>query len=300
MKIIKDISSNTQSGVGYQIQNEENVAEDGSFVIHTTFTSTQPDIFDPNISENLTQQVETYDDESDSNSPSEILLNKIRGYAAQIHCTDFQGKGSIDDYSALFEAASKIANESKQMELDVDVEGFSVFAEAADELSKLFSSFITKLQNVNIITDITFLTAISNALEKIVNLSVVFGKFKETILMTTSIQFPKTAHDTAIVIQDVMDEVNCALDYVEYFVNPCDSSLNGAALSTEEQNIIAQSINTINSWNVLCEQGVSIAMANNPDIQYIQQANNSLKKSTSSLISATNLLKSKLSKYNIF
>ena len=95
------------------------------------------------------------------------------------------------------------------------------------------------------------------------------------------------------------DEVNCAMDYIHYFVNPTDVSLNGAALSATEQNIISQSINTINSWNVLCEQGVSIAMSNNPDIQYIQQANNSLKNSTSSLVSATNLLKSKLSNFNI-
>jgi hypothetical protein len=297
--IIVDISSNTQTGIGYQVQNQQGFTQDGSFIINTTFTSTQPDIFDPNINENFVQQVETYNDEIDPNNPSEVLLNKIRNYASQINCTDFQGKGSIDDYTALFEAASKIANDSKQMELDVDVEGFSEFAQAADDLSNLFSSFIIKLQNVNIITDITFLTAISNALEKIVNLANIFGKFKETVLMTTTIQIPKSAHDTSIIIQDVMDEVNCAMNYINYFVNPADASLNGAALSSAEQNIISQSINTINSWNVLCEQGVSIAMSNNPDIQYIQQANNSLKNSTSSLVSATNMLKSKLANFNI-
>ena len=147
---------------------------------------------------------------------------------------------------------------------------------------------------MNIITDITFLTAISNALGKIVNLSKVFGRFKETILTTTTIQFPKSAHDTSLILRDVMDEVNCAMGFIQHFVSPSDISSNGADLSAAEKNIIDQSIHTIDSWNILCEQGVSIAMANNSDVQYIQQASNSLKGTKNSLISATNTLRTKM------
>ena len=235
----------------------------------------------------------------DPNNPSEVLLNQIKNYASQINCESFQGKGSIDDYTALFQAASQIATDSKQMELDIDTEGFSEFAEAADSLSSLFTSFITKLQNVNIITDITFLTAVANAMEKIVNLANIFGKFKETIIATTKIELPKSAHDASVIISDVMDEVNCAMNYIQYFVNPGDISLNGAELSSVEQNIIKQSINTINSWNVLCDQGISIAMANDPDVQTIHQASNSLKNSAQVLNNASQTLKSKLANLGI-
>ena len=70
-------------------------------------------------------------------------------YAEKIKCTDFQGKGTINDYANLFEAASKIANETKQIQLDVDIEGFNEFASAADDLSALFAEMTIKLQNVN-------------------------------------------------------------------------------------------------------------------------------------------------------
>jgi len=296
--IVSDLSSSTFHGPGYDITNQTGKSADGSAIIREIFTSpTDPSNNDVNINENLTEIVTTYVDASNNNQ-ADILLNQIKLYASEINCSDFHGKGSIDDYTALFQAAGKIANESKQMELDIDIEGFSEFGQAADDLANLFESFITKLQNVNIITDIGFLNTISIALGKIVNLSKIFGKFKETIFSTTTIQVPKSAHDTKVVLQGVMDEVNCAMQYINYFVSP-DHSLHDAELSSVEKNIITQSIHTIESWNVLCEQGVSIAMANDPDVQYIQQASSQLKNTTFNLKTVTNTLKSKLAAFNI-
>jgi len=298
--IVSDITYTVVDGVGYEIVTKKGKAADGTQITRVTFDSTHPELYDPNISENLTNTITTYDDESPPNSPTEILLNQIRGYAAEIQCSDFHGKGSIDDYTALFQAASKIATDSKQMELNVDIEGFNEFASAADDLSELFTGFITKLQNVNIITDVTFLTSISIALQKIVNLSNVFGKFKETVFATSQIQLPKSAHDAKIVIQGVMDEVNCAMQYIQYFVDPSSNpTLVDAKLSTIEKNIITKSVDTIDSWNILCEQGISIAMANDPDVVFIQQASTELKSTTNTLKNVTNNLKSKLASLNI-
>jgi len=106
------------------------------------------------------------------------------------------------------------------MQLDIDVDGFNDFGKAADDLSALFITFTKKLQSVNIIDDTAFLQAVLNALKKIYNLSEVFGKFKETILVTSEIKIPKTAHDTKDILVDVMDEVNCSLNYINNFVNP--------------------------------------------------------------------------------
>ena len=52
----------------------------------------------------------------------------------------------------LFEAASKIANDTKQMQLDVND-----FGNATDELSKLFMNFTKRLQNINIINDVNLI-----------------------------------------------------------------------------------------------------------------------------------------------
>jgi hypothetical protein len=89
-----------------------------------------------------------------------------------------------------------------------------------------------------------------------------------------------------------MVEVNCALGYINHFVNPSDSpNLDAtASLSSQDKNIIDKAVSTIDNWNVLCDQGVSIAMNNNPDIQNIKQVNSDLKTKTINIRNATNLL----------
>jgi hypothetical protein len=66
-------------------------------------------------------------------------------------------------------------------------------------------------------------------------------------------------------------------------------------LSSTEQSIITNAITTIDNWNNLCEQGVSIAMATNPDIVFIKNASDKLKQNTSVLTNATSKLRAKFS-----
>jgi len=109
-------------------------------------------------------------------------------------------------------------------------------------------------------------------------------------LATSKVELPKSAHDTRIVIEGVMDEINCAMGYISYFVNgPAEGQepLEDAQLNEEDQKVINTAISTINNWNTLCDQGVSIALTNNADIQYINNANNSLQASTTTLKNAT-------------
>ena len=283
---------------GASIHNEQGVAADGSEVTHTTFTTTNSHL-DVQITENLAEVVESYYDDEQAGSQNKQILDDIKMYAGKIQCSDFHGKGTIDDYTELFQAAAKIANESKQMTLDVDVEGFDDFSKAADDLSALFNSFIIRLQNVNIINDTSFLISISVALRKIWNLSEVFGKFKETILMTSTIQLPKSAHDTKVVIEGVMGEINCAMQYITHFVSPSSTPLVDSDLSVDEKNVISAAVSTIDNWTALCDQGVNIAMANDPDLVYIKQASNELKNTTLTLKTATDALKAKFAGFNI-
>ena len=297
--IVNTLSGETIVGVGYEIKNAQGIDASGAGITKTTFDTTHPELYDPQIHENLSQKVETYNDISAIDSSANILLNEIKLYAGELKCSDFHGKGTIDDYSALFSAASRIANETKQMELDVDIAGFNEFAQAADDMSDLFNGFILKLQNVSIITDIGFLTSIAGALRRLVKLSETFGRFKQTVLATTAIQLPKSAHETKLIIDGVMEEVNCAMKYIEYFVSPTDLSLTAAALSPEEKNIISKSVETIDNWNTLCQYGVSIAMSSDVDIISIHNASEELKQSSVSLRSASSRLRAKLAAFNI-
>ena len=279
---------------GLEIVNDAGKDSSGNVIMHTTFVSTEPEIYDPNINQNLVETVKIYDDTADPTSQNNILLNEIKDYASKIQCSDFHGKGTIDDYAALFNSAARIANESKQIQLDINIDGFNEFGQAADDLSNLFANFIIKLENVNIINDTDFLTAISIALKKIWNLSEVFGRFKQTILTTTTIQIPKSSHETSVVVEGVMSEINCAMKYIQNFVEPTDPTLVAADLSPEEKNIISKAVDTIDNWNIICNHGVSIAMTTNPDVQYITNASNVLKQSASTLKISTQKLKNKL------
>jgi hypothetical protein len=293
---IVDFSLNTTiDGSGYEIKFQQGVSADGSNVTIGLFDTTHPELYDPEIHENLGQVVTTYDDET--NSQTATVLAQIQSYASQIQCSDFHGKGSIDDYKNLFNAAAKIANETKQMQLDIDIEGFDDFGKAADELSAVFNGFIIKLHQVNIIDDFAFLSSIASALGKIVNLSNIFGKFKETILATTTVKLPKSAHDTKVIIEGVMGEINCAMKYINHFVDASFSAPADANLSVEEKNIIDKAVETIDNWNLLCEHGISVALENNTDIQYISNASEELKTTTNVLKSATSTLKNKLAQY---
>ena len=149
----------------------------GNVQTSTTFTTTNPEV-SVQVSQDLDQKVEVYDNEKDATL---VLMNSIKQYAHELKCEDFHGKGTIDDYKTLFLAASSIASESSQMALDVDVDGFNEFGQAADELSALFINFIARLENVNIINDLAFLQVIASSLQKIVNHYVFSNKIREWV-----------------------------------------------------------------------------------------------------------------------
>jgi hypothetical protein len=281
---------------GAVVTNQQGQTANGTEVTHTTFTTTAQE--DVDITQDLTHVVQAnYNDLANPVSESSLVMAEIRGYATKIQCTSFQGKGTIDDYSELFVAASKIANETKQIQLAIDISGFNEFGTAADELSNLFQSFIVRLQSINIIDDMGFLRSVAAALKKIANLADVFGKFKETILATATVEMPKSAHDARLVVEGVMSQVNCAMSYIGHFVTPSIPAPPSADLSDVEKNIIDKAVSTIEHWGVLSEQGVSVAMTNNPDIIYMKAASADLALKAGNIRTNVNALRTKLETY---
>ena len=272
-----------------KITNTQDVTINNNETIQSTFNTN-------NISQITEVLIETseYDDSVNNGE----IVSQIKVYADKIKCEKFQGKGSIDDYNELFTVASQIANESKQMKLNVDIDGFNEFGLAADNLSALFTSFTEKLSNVNIVDDSLFLQAVLSALKKIANLSDVFGRFKETILITSSVRIPKSAYDISNVLRNVMDEVNCAMIYIDNFVTPNVSNPLGQ-LSSNDKNIINKAVSNIGHWNTLCEQGVTIAINNDKNIQFINETNTNLKNQTNNLKNATSKLAERFALLNI-
>ena len=79
-----------------------------------------------------------------------------------------------------------------------------------------------------------------------------------------------------------MSGVNCAMRYIGNFVTK-DPTLVDANLTSQEQGTISTAISTIDNWNILCDQCVSIAMSANTDVQFINSANASLITQTTTL-----------------
>ena len=246
----------------------------------------------PILIEDFTKKVTVVQD----SSGDLLIVDQIKQCAAEIQCSDFHGKGSIEDYTLLFDAASKIASDVKHVQLDVDIQGFQDFGQAADELSALFEGFTKKIQSVNMIDDTVFLEAILSALRKIVNLSNIFGKFKKTIVATTTVELSTSVGETKRALEAVSDEVQCAMKYIQHFVNPT-TDLEKAKLNEIDKNVIQRATTTIEAWSQIYENGVSVAMNQNEDIQYIQQANGLFKTQAVVLRQSTSQLRGKYSRY---
>lgn len=263
------------------------IVTDSSSILLTTYSPANPIIL-----EDLSQIVTVIKDSTEDES----IVNQIKLCAAEIKCEDFHGKGSVEDYTALFDAASKIVSDVKQVQLDIDIQGFNEFGQAADELSLLFEGFTKKIQSVNIIDDTAFLQSILSALRKIVNLSNTFGKFKESIVATNTIQLSESVGETKKALEAVSDEVQCAMKYIQYFVAP-SGNLPAAELNEVDKNVIRRATTTIEAWSQIYEKGVSIAMNQNEDIQYIHQSNEQFRRQAVVLQSTTSQLRNKYSQY---
>ena len=208
------------------------------------------------------------------------MVQQIKFYADQIKCDNFKGKGTIDDYTLLFEAASKIANDTKHVQLEIDIQGFNQFGEAADELSRLFTSFTNKIHSINI-DDCMFLSAVLSALKKVVALSKSFNAFQESILEN---RIHSSIRETKHILEGVTDEVECVMKHLNHFSTP--TNLESANLSPLNRNAITHAINTLNSVSM-----------NNEDIQHIKRTNQTFIQESAQLRRTTNIIRERYSYY---
>ena len=122
--------------------------------------------------------------------------------------------------------------------------------------------YIAKLENINIINDLSFLTAVADSLKKIVNLSNVFAKFKETIIATSTIKIPKSAHDTKVILENVMDEVSCAMNYINHFVNPEYNVEHGELSDSDKEKCDINDLYNYYKFKLLTDDDLMIADSN--------------------------------------
>jgi hypothetical protein len=226
------------------------------------------------------------------------LLDEIREYAAKINYKDFHGKGTIEDYSKLFEAVSKMANDYKKAELDFETEGFNDFSHTAEEMINVFELYSKKIQNINIINDTHFLISISNSLEKMIKLSDAFIKFNKTVLSISDIHIPEKVCETTQILSDAMVDITCAVNYISHFINPnnINNPLLYSELNKEDKNTIDNAVNIITNMN-LNYNDIKNRLENEQVCKDIIKYNKSIRKSSDILKNATTNFKNKINNY---
>ena len=60
-----------------------------------------------------------------------------------------------------------------------------------------------------------------------------------------------------------------------------------------DKNIIEKAVSTIDNWQTLCDQGVSIALTNNTDMVYLKQTNQDLKQKSVAIKTMNQMLAGK-------
>ena len=288
-----NFTTTTISG-GFEIIQETAVLPDGTIIYQQVGITVDPSS-DIQLTQDFSAIIQIYNDETD---PSlNAIMQEITKYAANINCTNFQGKGSIDDYAQLFTVASNLAKEAKQTTLVIDISGFYEFGNAADELSNVFQQYIVKLQNINVVNDMEFLKAITASLKKISHLADVFGKFKETILATSIVEIPKSLEDTRLILDGVMSEVDCAMKYVQHFICPENdvSMCAASSLSPEEKALIASAITTIQDWDSKYSKNLQFILSENADVKFIEEANKIIANTAKDMKNKTAIFKGKIS-----
>jgi hypothetical protein len=88
------------------------------------------------------------------------------------------------------------------------------------------------------------------------------------------------------------------MQYINHFAI-ADPTLIKGSLSSADKLIIQKATTTINSWNSIVSNGVSVTMSNNTDIQFIKNQNELYSIRTAKLKMATNAIKNKFIFYNL-
>ncbi len=204
---------------------------------------------------------------------AEILARVVQ---ANSDIQTFTGKGSLADYEKLFEQVKLVSVENVTAELNVQLDGLEALGVAAEGLSAMFAGVTATLASVRTIDDSNVLKSAAVSLDKIVKLSKVFGEFQETITATSAVEIPKSVQTTGVILAEVSKKVDVAMTYIDYFVNPSEKILEGAALNDAQKADIAGATNAIVNWNSLCKDGVSFAMTTNADIQNLRTTDETL------------------------
>jgi hypothetical protein len=285
------------ANVKYTVVDKKVFNKDGDRV-DKPHSETKPTTSDGSSTTNITntelvsENVQVYETEKTTINQYEdaetcAILNQINNYASKIDITDFQNKGRIEDYLSLIQNAQNIVNQNKTHNLNVDLTQYNSLGSVADELSELFNQLTINVQQQATIVDKDFLNGLLSTMQKLYNLSNVFGKFKQVMTTEVVLNVPKSLTNVEKTLQKVSTTLASASNYITYFADSSSVTdqniISNSQLAPDDLNNIQESINILSTsqenMNNLIEKQVSNITSNiNSLSSNITSLSNSLSK----------------------
>lgn len=258
---------------------------------NTTINITNTELVSENIKISETEKtiINQYDDVE-----TVSILNQINDYASKIDITDFQNKGRIEDYLSLIQNAQNIVNQNKTHNINIDLTEYNNLGSVADELSELFNQLTVNVRRDTTIVDKDFLNGLLITMQKLYNLSNVFGKFKEVMSTEVVINVPKSLISVENTLKKVSTTLASASSYITYFADSSSVTdqdiISNSQLTSPDLNNIQQSI------NILSTSQININNLIDNQVSNINSNINSLSSNITNLSNSLTKLKLKIGK----
>jgi len=216
-----------------------------------------PNIFANEINAQISVINQIIDDPSDNQ-----LVSEITALVDQIKCTNLEGMGTITDYTDLLKIAKDI---SGNVDLAFDISTLETFASNAEAYGDLFQNISKTLTAVTTISDVNLLTSIKAQLEKIAGMFDALKALKVSISATATLQIPDSIQGVADKLETVYEEMDCALNYLDYFCTGTNAPAN-SALSLADKSAIEAAKGALNTFNTLVSNNAKVSASSNIQI----------------------------------
>ena len=163
------------------------------------------------------------------------------------------------------------------MILDLDLSGLNQLAVAAEEYGDLFYQIQQKIAGVTEVDATTILEAIAVQLGKIATMYDNLESLKISIERTSTLKIPDSIQSTADKLQLAFTEVQNSLNYLKYFVDPNDPTIDQSYVASAQMNaydkgVINSAQGALSLFSALVQgQQTPITASNNTQVQNLKE-----------------------------
>jgi hypothetical protein len=198
----------------------------------------------------------------------DTLVSDISGLVARINCTRAEGMGTLAEYAALLDLAK---DASSNISLTLDISGLEQFAAVAESYGAIFEDITQNLSLMTTIDSVSALTLVKAELQKIADMYDNLDSLKLEIRRTATLRIPDSIQQTADQLQTVYSELECTLDYLEYFCGMTGTAfapevVQNSAMNARDKAAIDAATGALLAYKAIAENQGSVTAYGNTQV----------------------------------